>query len=433
MSPHSFPLRSSALLACALAAACVDSSLPADPDGGFPPPTEPPTIDVAPQAWKTVPGKSTTFSAVDPVSNKPLLWSPPAGLSVIEVESHSITLGSTGQWGKFELHVQSSVDSQVVGLAKIQVVPFGFSGTLGGLAGNAAHQPKADVAASGGAAASARGALEARIYLALLDPDAESNALLVYDHAFATLLETHEGLHFNNAQPPRIAADALGRAYWIEQYYDAALGERVRRLSRLDAAGVVDVLEWTPQALGGLQLVPGTDIACDDAGVLYFLANDGFQNGVVRFDDPFAAGAQPQWIAPLAAAGSQVELAVDAQGRLLVALDAALERWTLDGGALEVEALADLGAAPADLDVDADGTLYALLDSELVVLDAQGLVVATVQKAQVGLPEKVPFEHLLGLGVDDAGNLRFADDPLADDPDLGVTSLRTFALDVQVP
>jgi hypothetical protein len=296
------------------------------------------------------------------------------------------------------------------------------------LPGDAAHLPLADVAVSRGAGPGAQGS----VFLALYDPAGGSNLVHVYAHDFGGPLATVPDCHFNPAQRPRIAADAQGRAFWIEQYYDAGAGERTRGIVRRNADGTLDVFEWTPAATGGLQLVVGTDIACDDAGALYFLASDGFQNGIVRFADPFAPPAQPQWIAPLAAAGPQVQLAVDAAGRLLVALDAALERWTVDpSGTVEVESLATLGASPADLDVDADGTLYALFDTELAVLDAQGEVVATLQAAEVGLADEVPFEHLLGLGIDAAGNLRIADDPLADDAALGTASLRTFALDVQ--
>jgi hypothetical protein len=430
MKSTNVPRLASALLGCALASACVDSSLPPDGGGGFPPPPDPQTIDVLPAQWTTVPGKSQTFQATDPVSNAPLIWTAPPQLSVIAVESHSITLGSGQAKGLFQLHVASSVDPEVVGLAEIRVVPFGFSGTLGGLAGNAAHVPLADVAVTRGKGPTA----QRRVFLALYDPAAASNAVLVWDHDFANELSALTGLHFNTAQRPRVAADAHGRAFWIEQYYDAVSGERARRLVRLGAAGELDVFEWTPAATGGLQLVAGTDLACDDDGTLFFLADDGLANVVVRFVDPFAAGALPQVLAPLAAAGPEVQLAVDAQGRLLVALDAALARWTIaPSGAVEIEPLADLGASPVDLDTDADGTLYVLFDTELDVLDGQGAVVATLQQAQVGLAAKVPFEHLQGLGVDGDGNLRIADDPLADDAQLGATSLRTFALDVQQP
>lgn len=421
--------RTWALLVGALLASCVDSSLP-DDGGGFPPPPDPPTIDVVPPTWKTVPGKTQTFQAIDPVSNQPLLWTPPAGLSVIEIESHSITLGSGQKKGQFQLGVRSSVDPEVVGSAAIEVVPFGFSGTLGGQAGNAAHVPYSDVAVTRGEGALA----ERRVFLALYDATSGRNEVQVWDHDFALLLDVHVDAHFNPAQRPRVAADAQGRAFWIEQYYDAASGQRAKRLVRRSVSGALDVFEWTAAATGGLDLVVGSDLACDDDGVLYLMTSDGFSNSVARFADPFGAPAPPEVLAPLAAAGPQVQLAVDAQGRLLVARDTQLERWSvLPAGGLAIEFLADLGAAPADLDADADGTLYALLDTELDVLDGLGQVVAVIAAGQVGLPEKVPFEHLQGLGVDGDGNLRLSDDPLADDPALGAVALRTFALDVQLP
>lgn len=420
----------SALLAVALSGACVDSSLPPDGGGGFPPPPDPPTIDVLPPHWTTVPGKTKTFQAVDPVSSAPLLWLPPAELTAIGLDSHSITLSSGKPVGLFELHVQSSVAPEVVGLATIRVVPFEFIGTLGGLSGDASHEPLADVAVTRG---DAEGALQ-RVFLALYDPAAGSNAVLVFDHAFTTLLETLPDRHFNPVQRPRVAADALGRAFWVEQYFDPASKQRARSLVRLGTGGELDVFDWTQAATGGLELVPGTDLACDDGGALFLMASDGISNVLVRFADPFAPGGSPQVLGPLAAAGSQVQLAVDAQGRLLVAVDALLERWTIPAaGPVEVEELTVLGAAPVDLDADADGTSYALFDTKLDVLDGEGQVVATLDSAEVGLPEPVPFEHLLGLGVDAAGNLRLADDPLADDAQLGMTSLRTFALDVQQP
>lgn len=430
MKPTNVSRLASALLGCTLVTACVDSSLSPDDGGGFPPPPDPQTIDVLPPTWTTVPGKSQTFQATDPLSNAPLVWTAPPELSVVAVGSHSITLGSGQPKGLFELKVQSSVDPLVVGSAVIRVVPFFFTGTLGGLAGNASNLPLADVAVTRGKGPTA----ERRVFLALYDPAAGTNAVLVWDHDFALELDALTGLNFNEAQRPRVAADALGRAFWIEQYYDPIVGERARRLVRLGAGGALDFFEWTSASTDGLQLVPGTDLACDDAGTLFFLGNDGLSNVVVRFVDPFAAGALPQVLAPLAVAGPQVQLALDAQGRLLVALDAVLERWTIaPSGEVEVEFLANLGAAPIDLDTDADGTLYALFDTELDVLDGQGALVATLQQAQVGLPAKVPFEHLQGLGVDGDGNLRIADDPLADDAQLGATSLRTFALDVQQP
>ena len=174
-------------------------------------------------------------------------------------------------------------------------------------------------------------------------------------------------------------------------------------------------------------------------GTLARLASDAaladqVSNAVARFVDPFGAPSLPEVLAPLAEAGPKVQLAVDAQGRLLVARDTRLERWSvLPAGGVEIDFLADLDAAPADLDADADGTLYALLDTELDVLDGQGQVVAVIEAGQVGLPAKVPFERLQGLGVDGDGNLRLSDDPLADDPALGAVALRTFALDVQSP
>lgn len=423
------PLFASALLACALGSACVDSSVPADDgNGGFPPPNEPATIDVLPAHWETVPGKSKSFQATDPVSNAPLIWSAPPELSVIALESHSITLGSGQPEGLFELHVQSSVDPEVVGKATIQVVPFDFTGTLGGLTGSAAHVPLADVAVSRGTGPGAQGS----VFLALYDEASASNLVHVFAHDFSGPIATVPDCHFNPAQRPRIAADAQARAFWIEQYYDASAAERTRALVRLNADGSLDTFDWTPDATGGLQLVVGTDLACADDGTLYFLAEDGLANHVVRFADPFAAGALPQVLAPIAAAGSQVQLAVDVEGRLLVALDGQLERWTIQpSGEVEVEPLADLGAAPVDLDSDADGTLYVLFDTELDVLDGQGQVVATLQAAEVGMAAGVPFEHLQGLGIDGAGNLRIADDPLLDDAALGLSSLRTFALDVQ--
>jgi hypothetical protein len=425
--PQSVPF----LLVCALAGACVDSSASGDDgNGGFPPPSEPATIDVLPAHWDTVPGKSKSFQATDPVSNAPLIWTAPPELSVIALESHSITLGSGQPEGLFELLVQSSVDPEVVGKATIQVVPFGFTGTLGGLAGNASHVPYADVAVSRGTGPGAQA--QGSVFLALYDEASASNLVHVFAHDFGTPIATVSDCHFNPAQRPRIAADAQGRAFWVEQYYDASAAERSRALKRLNADGSLETFDWTPDATGGLQLVVGTDLACADDGTLYFLAEDGLANHVVRFADPFAAGTQPQVLAPIAAAGSQVQLAVDAQGRLLVALDGQLERWTiLPAGEVEVEPLTDLGAAPSDLDTDADGTLYVLFDTELDVLDAQGQVVATLQAAEVGMAAGVPFEHLQGLGIDGAGNLRIADDPLADDAGLGQSSLRTFALDVQ--
>lgn len=418
-----------ALLVGALLASCVDSSLPPDDGGGFPPPPDPPTIDVLPPTWKTVPGKVMTFQATDPVSNKPLLWTPPAGLSVISVESHSITLGSGAAKGQFVLGVRSSVDSKVEGSAAIQVVPFGFSGTLGGLAGNAAHQPLSDVAVTRG-----KGPLaQRRTFLALYDTTAGQNVVQVWDHDFEVLLDASASAQFNPAQRPRVTADALGRAYWLEQFYDPATGQRSRRLVRRAADGTLAGFEWTT-ATGGLEPAVGTDLACDDDGVLFLMASDGFSNVLVRFVDPFASGAAPEILGPLAAAGSQVQLAVDAQGRLLVARGSLLERWTITStGDVEVDFLTGLGAAPIDLDVDVDGTLYVLFETELDVLDGQGQVVATLPAAQVGLPQKVPFEQLQGLGVDGDGNLRLSDDPLVDDPALGATALRSFALDVQVP
>lgn len=424
------PRSASALLLCVLASACVDSSVPPDDDGGFPPPDEPATIDVLPPQWKTVPGKSKTFEATDPVSSAPLIWTAPPELSVIALEDHAITLGSGQPQGLFELHVQSSVDSKVVGKATIQVVPFEFIGTVGGISGDASQVPYADVAVSPGAGPGALGS----VFLALYDEASAQNLVHVYGHDFSRPIATVPDRNFNPAQRPRIAADAQGRAFWVEQYYDADAGERTRGLVRRSADGTLDVFDWTPEATGGLQLVVGTDLACAGDGTLYVLAEDGLANHVVRFADPFAAGALPQALAPIAAAGPQVQLAVDPEGRLLVAIDAALERWTIQpSGEVEVEPLADLGAAPMDLDTDADGTLYVLFDTALDVLDAQGAVVATLQAAEVGLSAAVPFEHLQGLGVDGAGNLRIADDPLVDDAALGLSSLRTFALDVQAP
>jgi hypothetical protein len=288
--------------------------------------------------------------------------------------------------------------------------------------------PFADVAVSKGAGPGAQGS----VFLALYDEASGSNVVHVYAHDFSGPIASAPDCHFNPAQRPRIAADAQGRAFWIEQYYDATAGERTRGLVRMASDGTLDVFDWTPDVTGGLQLVVGTDLACAEDGTLYFLAEDGLANHLVRFVDPFAAGALPEVLAPIAAAGPQVQLAVDVEGRLLVALDGQLERWTIQpSGEVEVEPLADLGAAPMDLDSDADGTLYVLFDTELDVLDGQGKVVATLQAAEVGLVAGVPFEHLQGLGIDAAGNLRIADDPLADDAALGLTSLRTFSLDVQ--
>ena len=420
-----------ALMAGLLAGACVDSSLPGDGGGGFPPPTGTPTIDVSPPEWTTLPGRSQVFTAIDPVSNQPLVWTAPDELFVLDVGSYAITLGSGKPKGTFELHVASSVDPEVVGVAKITVVPYGYSGTFALVPGMAAAQPQADVAATRGDAPAG----ERRVFLALYDPDAGTNSVGVWDAGFTTLLDSVSGLHFNPAQKPRVAADALGRVFWIEQWYDPSAASRMRELVRRNVDGTLERFTWTPAATGGLQLVPGTDLACDDDGTLYFLAEDGVSNLVVRFADPFAAGALPEVVAPLAAAGPQVQLAVDAQGRLLVAVDAALERWTLPpgGAGVEVEALADLGASPTDLDADALGGVYALFAKRVDVLDDAGHVVGSLAKASVGLPAKVPFEHLLGLGVDAQGNLRLADDPLVDDPQLGPSSLRTYALDVQGP
>ncbi|HVS17310.1 MAG TPA: hypothetical protein VMT18_01830, partial [Planctomycetota bacterium] len=381
--------------------------------------------------WKTLPGRSQTFTAIDPVSNQPLIWSAPPELFVLGVESHAITLGSGLPKGTFELHVASSVDPDVVGVAEIEVVPFGFSGTLLSLPGTAAEQPLADVAVTRGTLPSP----ERRVFLAVYDPVADASEVSVWDAGFTTLLDTVPDQNFNLVQRPRVVADAQSRAFWIEQYFDAVLVDRARGIVRRNVDGTLDTFEWTPAVTGGLQLVPGTDLACDDDGRLYFLAEFGAANYVVRFDDPFAAGTLPVLVAPLAATGPEVQLAVDAQGRLLVAIDAQLERWTLPpgGSGVEVERLADLGAAPRDLDVDGFGLMYAIFATRVDVLDDAAQVVGSLSKAQVGLPAKVPFENLLGLGVDGEGNLRLADDPLVDDPQLGASALRIYALDVQGP
>jgi hypothetical protein len=432
MTLRSRPRPFSVLLGGLLAAACVDSSLPGDDGGGgFPPPTDTPTIDVLPAAWKTLPGRSQTFTAIDPVSNQPLVWSAPPELYVLDVQSHAITLGSGLPKGTFELHVASSVDPEVVGVAKIQVVPFGFSGTYTLMPGTAAEQPLADVAVTRGLVSKS----ERRVFLAVYDPVADASEVSVWDAGFTTLLDSVPDQHFNHVQRPRVAADAQGRVFWIEQYFDSVVGDRARGIVRRDVDGTLDTFEWTPAVAGGLQLVPGTDLACDDEGTLYFLAELGGANHVVRFDDPFAAGTLPVLVAPLAATGPQVQLAVDVQGRLLVAIDAQLERWTMPpgGSGVQVERLPDFGGAPRDLDVDAFGLLYAIFATRVDVLDDAAHVVGSLSKAEVGLPAKVPFEHLLGLGVHGEGDLRLVDDPVVDDPQLGASSLRTYALDVQEP
>lgn len=432
MTAPRHPRPSLILCACLLAGACVDSSLPGDDGGGgFPPPVDPPTIDVMPPEWTTLPGKTQTFSAIDPVSNQPLIWTAPGELSVVDQTSHSITLKSGKAKGTFELLVQSSVDPEVVGKAKVRVKGFGYSGTFTKVPGLAADQPMADVEVTRGTGPES----DRRVFLATYELATGVSEVGVWDAGFTTQLASSPVAHFNPVQRPRLAADAHGNAYWIEQYFDPALMDRARAIQRLAADGTLTSLEWTPADLGGWQLVPGTDVACDDAGALYFLAEDGLANWVLRFADPFTAGALPEPVAPLAATGPQVRLAVDAEGRLLVAVDAGLERWTLPpgGAGVIVERLGDLDAAPVDLDADAQGNLYALFDTRVEVLDGDANELAALTKAEVGLPSKIPFEHLLGLGVDGEGDLRLVDDPLVDDPLLGASKLRTYALDVQQP
>jgi hypothetical protein len=275
---------------------------------------------------------------------------------------------------------------------------------------------------------------ERRVFLALYDPLSRLSEVSVWDHACAAQLEVHPDQNFNPAQRPRVTADALGRAYWIEQYFNTTIRDRDFGILRRNVDGSIQRFDWTPDATGGLELVAGTDVACDDEGNLYFMAHNDLANLVVRFGDMFSPGVLPEVLGPLASAGLSVQLAVEAEGRLLVADGAILSRWSLPStGGLEVDVLADLGASPSDLDVDPDGTIYASFDTHIDVLDSFGHPVDSISTAQVGLPAEVPFEHLLGLGIDGDGNMRLIDDPHREDLGLGASSVRLYALDVQAP
>ncbi len=413
-------------LSCGALCGCVDSSIPDLGDN----PASPGSMSLSPAGWNTHPAKVRSFHAFDPIApSAPVVWTVPGALKVLSLSANDLSVLSGPTLGSFELGVRSTLDPDVTGEADVKVVDFGFSFKLAqGFAGNASQQPFGDVAVS--RAMSSGSGAPGRIFVAYHDAATLESSVRTFDPDFETeVLAPVTSLAFHPLQPPRITADAQGNAYWIEQFFRHPV--RHRRVSQLALDGTLSTFDHDPALFGGLELCLGTDIASNDQGDLYVMATLGGQCLLCRLEGVFSPAPQATILGPILGSALDVELAVDSQGRLLVAIVDQLFRWTpLPGGNASIEFLADLPGDASDIEADAEGVLYATLEQELIVLDLLGDPAASITTFQ--LPGGIPagFQQLLGLGVDTQGNLRLLDDPLSDDPNLGVFAALKYAVDV---
>ncbi len=413
-------------LAGGMLAGCVDSSIP-DPGSGPGAPAG--SMSLTPAAWNTHPAKVKSFHGVDPAHpGAPVAWTVPSSLKVLSLTANHVSVLSGPTLGSFELGVRSTIDPAVKGDAEVRVVDFGFSFKLAqGYAGSASAHPLGDVAIS---RAAASGAGAGRIFVAYFDSDTLESSVRAFAPDFESeVLPPVTSLAFHALQPPRITADAQGNAYWIEQFYREP--ERHRRLSRLALDGALSTFDHDPALIAGLEPCLGTDIAADDAGALYILANQASQPVVCRLEGLFTATPQAVVLGPILGDPAEAELAVDDQGRLLVASAGQLTRWTPKaGGGTSIELLGFLPGEARDLDADAEGVLYVALERELIVLDLLGDPVASISTFELPGGIQTGFQGLLGIGVDTQGNLRALDDPQIDDPGVGIFAALRYAIDV---
>ena len=412
-----------------LASACVDSSK--DPQPNPPPPG---ALPITPGAWSARPAKVEVFEAFDPdFPAAPVVWDPPAETKVLWVEPNQIALVTTAALGSYALEAASAQQPDVTGAAPIQIVDFGFSTKLAqGFFGLASMTPFGDIAVSKWLNPAPTG----NIFVAYFNPDTAENVVRVFSPDFATLLDEIQGLGFNRIQPPQITADGLGNAYWLEQYYQPGIppggGARLRQITRRSANGALDVFPYAAAQFKGLELCAGTDLAADADGNLYLLLGNGNLCFICRLEGLFSGAPAAVVLGPVSAPPSQVKLAVDYRGRLLVTQLDVLSRWTPAPGGLgaSIEILGQLPAPAIDLDADGGGTIYVALTQRILFLDVFGEEVYRLQDLQIVGGLSASFENILGFGVDDAGNLRVLDDPLVDDPNLGVLAARTYAIDL---
>src|SRR5688572_2420857 len=419
--------RAIAALLAGSAPACVDSSIPSDASSN-PPPGE---LLVAPDAWSTRPAKVQVFEGSDPEDpSAQLAWAPPAAAKVLWIQGNRIALVSTGVLGDSELVAHSLAAPQKQGAAQIRIVDFGFATKLQlGYDGSAAMHPQGDVAVAQELDADVPG----QVFVAYLNGATGENVVRVYTPDFATLVDEVPGRGFSHLQPPHIAADGAGNAYWVEQFYAAQDGQRVRQITRLKPDGTLNVFKLDATQFGGLDVAVGTDIAAAVDGALYLCARGAGSVLLCAFEGLFDGGTPAAHVlGALQVSPSEARLAVDSEGRLLVAQSHLLSRWTPDPDGLgaAIEPLPSLPEPAVDLDADAGGTIYAGLATRVWILDVFGTPTAELALLELegGLVAEV--EQLLGLGCDAQGNLRLLDDPRADDPALGIFAARAYAVDL---
>jgi hypothetical protein len=227
---------------------------------------------------------------------------------------------------------------------------------------------------------------------------------------------------FSVQNTPRIAADGSGNAYWIKDTGGASQIDRL--LVTLTPGQVPSAGDVSNLAALGVLMAFGTDLAADIDGNLYVINAALVGNpSLVRIRDAFGTPVVEVVLAD-AFNGTNWSLAVDGEGRILMAVDGAsgpmLVRVLPTGGMPGVELgsldpsfvlQGTLMGRVTDLDVDAAGVIYvaeSLAGTAMVhLIDDEGAIVDQIPHDPLN---PVPNLHdILGVGVSADGSIGILD------------------------
>jgi hypothetical protein len=234
--------------------------------------------------------------------------------------------------------------------------------------------------------------------------------------------------------------DGSGNGSWIT--FDT--GPFTHLVSRLlNGSDLEECLVFPEQTLG-IDTCPNTDLAANVVGDLYLFADSAGGEGscdLYRIVDFFGASTAAVLVRSFIDFVADVhQIAVDPQNRVLVSTNlnaggSLLERIIGEGDTQEVELLAQFAFPIRDLETDGDGAVYVSFDDDFKILNPLGEVIEVIRSARVldqnGSPLTIPFDHLLGFGIDFEGNLRILDDvqiPLG----LDDVAARGYTIDIGV-